>query len=88
MAKVVDIVNLTGTELTDINAGGIDIPPYGRVNAVTLTDAEFGTAFNTLLCVMMKSTASEVQARFAAKMLKRTSPYGAVQASPSLDQGT
>jgi len=86
MAKVVDIINLTGTELTDINAGGVDIPPYGRVNDVTLTDAEFGTAFDTLVCAMMKSTASEKQERFAAKMLKRTPPYQ--ELSPgALDQG-
>jgi len=75
MAKVVDILNLTAADMVAVGGSATTVPAYSRVDGVTLLDAEFGVAFDTLGLAMIKSANTEQQKRLAGRMLKRTSPY-------------
>jgi hypothetical protein len=86
VAKVVDVINLSNADMASFGGSAVTVPAFSRVDAITVTDAGLGTAVDTLLCAVVKSTASEVQKRYAAKMLKRTPPYQTL--APGLkDQG-
>lgn len=70
MAKVVTVVNPTGTEFTNINAGGVDVPAYSAVTSVTLTDAEFGTLMDASKALLIKETCTTEERRLASKILR------------------
>jgi hypothetical protein len=75
VAKVVDIMNLTGAELTDVNAGGTDIPAYTRVDSVTLTDTELGTLLDSNKVALIKSTCDAQEHHAAGVMMDDREPY-------------
>jgi hypothetical protein len=70
MAKVVHIVNPTGSEVSNVNAGGVDIPAYSLVTDVTLTDAEAGTLIDAQKVLLIKATCSQEERRLASKILR------------------
>jgi len=87
VAKVVDVINLSNADMAAFGGSAVTVPAYSRVNGITITDVGLGTALDTLNACVIKSTANEVQQRYAAKMLKRTAPYQTL--APGLkDQGT
>lgn len=70
MAKVVTLVNPTGSAVNNVNAGGDDVAAYGVTQNVTLTDAEFGTLFDATKILAIKETCTTEERRLASKILR------------------
>lgn len=68
--QTVFLVNATAAEISNVNAGGTDLPAYS-VSTVTLTDAELTTLQTANAGVVtMKSTATTEERRLASKILR------------------
>lgn len=65
------IVNSTNSELTNVNAGGVDVPARSVGNTITLTDAELAAvvALGGGVAVL-KDNATRQQMREVARVLK------------------
>ena len=69
------VANGTGSALTNINAGGDDVPAYGYGVgglgvASTLSDGELGTLLGNPGVLAIISTSSQEQRRLASKVLR------------------
>lgn len=64
------IVNGTGTALTDVNAGGDDVPAKSVRDSITLTTTELAAVLTTAGVAVMKDAASHQGKRNAAHQLR------------------
>jgi len=64
------IANGTDAELTNVNAGGVDVPRRSSGNTITLTDVELAAVCVLPGVAVMKDTSTFQQRREVAKVLK------------------
>lgn len=64
------VVNTKATALTDVNAGGYDVPARSICEDLTLTNAELATLVATAGVVVIKDDLSRTQMRVLARGLK------------------
>jgi hypothetical protein len=64
------IINGSGAELTNVNAGGDDVPKYSIATGVTLTGAELLVVAALADVAVMKDAVTYQQRRNAARILK------------------
>jgi hypothetical protein len=64
------VINGTGAELTNINAGGDDVPKYSIATGTTLTNAELAALAVLTDVAVMKDAVTYQQRRNVARILK------------------
>lgn len=64
------VVNPTAAEVSNINAGGDDVPANSMLESSTLTDIEQATALNNNLLLLRVTGVDTEMRRKAAKILK------------------
>jgi hypothetical protein len=64
------IVNGTDSELTNVNAGGVNVPKRSVGNTITLTDAELAAVCALPGVAVLKDTATRAHMRACAKVLQ------------------
>jgi hypothetical protein len=64
-----DIYNGTGSELTDVNGGGTDVPAGDRVDSVTLTTTELAAVLTNAGVAVLKNAGTATQLKGLIKPL-------------------
>ena len=64
------IANGTDAALSNVNAGGVDVPARSVGNTITLTDAELAAVCALPGVAVMKDTSTRQAMREAARVLK------------------
>lgn len=64
------VVNPTDSDVTNINAGGDDVPANAMLESSTLTDAEQATTLASGLLLLKVSGTSDEERRKAGKILR------------------
>lgn len=71
------VVNSAATAITNINAGGDDIPAYSELDGVVLTAAELAAGVANTGCVIIKTAPTSAVRRMASKVLRLACNPGA-----------
>jgi hypothetical protein len=72
-----NIVNASSAALTDVNAGGTDVPAYSCLDGVTLTTTELAAVLANAAVAVTKTAPSSSNVHWISKVLRIGSNPGA-----------